>query len=80
MATGFYNVPKAVNEPVKAYAPDSPEREELLATYKKMYNKVVDIPFYIGGLAVKSGKTVSMQLKQEKNGLLLLGKTGLQYF
>lgn len=60
MATGFYNVPKAVNEPVKAYAPDSPEREELLATYKKMYNKVVDIPFYIGGLAVKSGKTVSI--------------------
>jgi len=60
MATGFYNVPKAVNEPVKAYAPDSPEREELLATYKKMYNKVVDIPFFIGGLAVKSGKTVSI--------------------
>jgi len=60
MATGFYNVPIAVNEPVKSYAPNSPEREELLATYKEMYNKVVDIPFYIGGLAVRSGKTVSI--------------------
>ena len=38
MATGFYNVPKAVNEPAKAYAPNSPERKELLAMYKKMYN------------------------------------------
>ena len=38
MASGFYKVPKAVNEPVKSYKPNSPERNELLATYKKMYN------------------------------------------
>ena len=30
MARGFFNVPVAVNEPVKGYAPGSPEREELL--------------------------------------------------
>jgi 1-pyrroline-5-carboxylate dehydrogenase len=60
MATGFYNVPKAVNEPVKSYAPNSPERQELLATYKKMYNEKVDIPFYIGGDAIRTGKTVSI--------------------
>lgn len=60
MATGFYNVPKAVNEPVKSYAPNSPERQELLATYKKMYNEKVDIPFYIGGEAIRTGKTVSI--------------------
>ena len=43
MATGLYNVPKAVNEPVKSYAPGSPERKLLLDTYKKMYNeKVMD--------------------------------------
>ena len=39
MATGFYNVPPAVNEPVKSYAPNSPERAELLAMYKEMYQK-----------------------------------------
>jgi 1-pyrroline-5-carboxylate dehydrogenase len=60
MATGFYNVPKAVNEPVKSYAPNSPERQELLATYNKMYNEKVDIPFYIGGDAIRTGKTVSI--------------------
>ena len=48
MSNGFYNVPKAVNEPVKGYAPGSPERTELLAEYKRMYNTTVDIPMYIG--------------------------------
>ena len=60
MATGFYNVPKAVNEPVKSYASNSPERIELLATYKKMYNETVDIPFYIGGKEIRTGKTVAI--------------------
>ena len=48
MSNGFYNVPIAVNEPVKAYAPASPERTELLAEYKRMNNTIVDIPMYIG--------------------------------
>ncbi|MBE9488949.1 MAG: L-glutamate gamma-semialdehyde dehydrogenase [Bacteroidetes bacterium] len=60
MATGFYNVPKAVNEPVKSYAPNSPERNELLATYKKMYAENVDIPFYIDGKEIRTGNTVSI--------------------
>ena len=60
MASGFYNVPKAVNEPVKSYKPNSPERTELLATYKKMYNEQVDIPFYIGGKEIRTGDTVSI--------------------
>jgi len=47
MSNGFYNVPKAVNEPVKGYALGSPERTELLAEYKRMYNTTVDVPMYI---------------------------------
>ncbi|NND51000.1 MAG: L-glutamate gamma-semialdehyde dehydrogenase [Flavobacteriaceae bacterium] len=60
MASGFYNVPKAVNEPVKSYSLNSPERAELLATYKKMYNEVVDIPFHINGKEIRTGTTVSI--------------------
>lgn len=60
MATGFYNVPKAVNERVKSYKSNSPERLELLATYKKMYKEQVDIPFYIGGKEIRTGDTVSI--------------------
>ncbi|MFK5890307.1 MAG: L-glutamate gamma-semialdehyde dehydrogenase [Flavobacteriaceae bacterium] len=60
MASGFYKVPVAVNEPVKSYAPNSPERTELLATYTKMYQEQVDIPIYIGGEEIRTGKTVKI--------------------
>ncbi len=52
MSNGFYNVPIAINEPVKGYAPGSPERTELLAEYKRMYNTTVDVPMYIGNKQV----------------------------
>ncbi len=57
MARGFFNVPIAVNEPVKGYAPGSPEREELLAIYKKMYASNIDIPMHINGKEVRTGNT-----------------------
>lgn len=60
MASGFYKVPKAVNEPVNSYAPGTPERKALLDTYKKMYNEKVDIPFYIGEKEYKTGNTVDI--------------------
>ena len=60
MTRGFFNVPKAVNEPVKGYAPGSPEREELLATYKEMYAKSEDIPMYINGEEVRTKNTKSI--------------------
>ena len=57
MARGFFNVPKAVNEPVKGYAPGSPEREELLATYKTMFQQNIDIPMHINGKEIRTGNT-----------------------
>ena len=57
MARGFFNVPKAVNEPVKGYAPGSPERAELLATYKTMFNSHIDVPMHINGEEVRTGNT-----------------------
>ena len=60
MASGFYKVPKAVNEPINSYAPGTPERRALLETYKKMYSEKVDIPFYIGGKEFRTGKTVDI--------------------
>jgi len=57
MARGYFNVPVAVNEPVKGYAPGSPEREELLATYKEMYKGNVDVPMHINGKEVRTGNT-----------------------
>ena len=60
MASGFYKVPIAKNEPVKSYKPNSQERKEVLETYKKMYKENIDIPFYIGGKEIRTGNTVSI--------------------
>ena len=60
MSTGFFNVPVAVNEPVKTYAPGSPEREQVLKAFKEMYATTVDIPLYIGGEEVRTGNTKNL--------------------
>lgn len=57
MPKGIYIVPKAINEPVKAYAPKSTEREQVLAKFKEMYNSTVDVPLYIGSEEIRTGKT-----------------------
>ena len=61
MTRGFFNVPKAVNEPVKSYAPGSPERKELLATYKAMFQDNVDIPMHINGEEIRTGNTKNIR-------------------
>lgn len=60
MGKGFFQVPIAVNEPVKTYAPGTPEREEVLKTYKELYNKEIEVPLYIGSEEVKTGDTATM--------------------
>lgn len=56
MGKGFFQVPPAVNEPVKSYAPGSPEREAVLQQYKTYYNASEDIPMFIGGSEIRTGK------------------------
>ncbi len=57
MGKGFFQVPPAVNEPIKSYAPGTPEREDVLNTYKSLYNSHLEVPLYIGSQQVKSGDT-----------------------
>lgn len=65
MGKGFFNVPIAVNEPVKSYAPGTPEREAVLQAYKEMYNSSIDVPLYINGKDVKTGNTRTMSPPHE---------------
>ena len=57
MGRGFFNVPVAINEPVKGYAPGSPERAELLETYNTMFNSTIDVPMHINGEEIRTGNT-----------------------
>lgn len=60
MPKGFFNVPKALNEPVKSYAPGTPEREQVLKAYKELWNTSIDVPLYIGKEQIKTGNTKTM--------------------
>lgn len=60
MGKGFFEVPVAINEPIKTYAPGTAEREEVLKAYKEMYKNTVDVPLYINGKEVWTGDTATM--------------------
>ncbi len=74
MLKGFFNVPKAVNEPVKSYAPGTPERTKVAETYKAMWNSELEVPLYIG-----SESHNNCIRSAQKMGRHVLGKPG-QYF
>ena len=60
MLKGFFNIPKAVNEPVKSYAPNSPEKISVLKAYQTMWNSKIDVPLYIGSEEIFTGNTRNM--------------------
>lgn len=60
MSKGFFHVPKAINEPVKSYAPGTAERAAVADTYTKMWNSQVEVPLYIGNEEIKTGNTKKM--------------------
>ncbi|PIE03413.1 MAG: 1-pyrroline-5-carboxylate dehydrogenase [Acidobacteria bacterium] len=57
MSNAFFNVPSPKNEPVRQYAPNSPERESLLARVKEMAAEHYEIPLIIGGKEIFTGDT-----------------------
>jgi len=60
MPKGIYRVPPAKNEPVFSYAPGSAEKAALKAALAAMRGKEVDVPMYIGGEEVRTGKKMRM--------------------
>ncbi len=54
---GIRRVPPPVNEPVRSYAPGSPERASLKARLASMATERIEIPIIIGGQEYRSGET-----------------------
>jgi len=65
MGKGVFQIPKAVNEPVKSYAPETPEREAVTKQYDAYFNGNIDVPLYIGSKQVKTGNTRNMTLPHD---------------
>lgn len=70
MLYGYFSYPMPVNEPVHSYAPGSPERHELKRTLKHLKSAQVDIPMYIGGEEVRSGKMEPIHPPHERKHTL----------
>jgi 1-pyrroline-5-carboxylate dehydrogenase len=56
MSLAISKVPVPVNEPVKGYAPGSPERASLKATLARMSAETIEMPLVIDGKDVRTGK------------------------
>jgi 1-pyrroline-5-carboxylate dehydrogenase len=54
---GNRRVPPPVNEPIRSYAPGSPERASLKARLKAMASEKIEMPLIIGGKEVRTGST-----------------------
>ena len=65
MSLGYFSYPMPANEPVLQYAPGSAERAALQKTLAELKKKPVDIPMYIGGKTVKTGKQVAIHPPHE---------------
>ena len=57
---GHRRTPPPINEPIRSYAPGTPERAELKARLESMANEVVDIPIVIDGREIRTGDTTNV--------------------
>ena len=71
MSNAFYNVPVAINEPVKSYAPGSPEKIALIEKYQEMYaQEPIDVPMYIGSKEVRTQAKKALTSPQDHKKVL----------
>jgi 1-pyrroline-5-carboxylate dehydrogenase len=65
MNIGYFNYPLPNNEPVKTYAPGSPERNALKKALSEAKQTETDFPAIIGGQEIRSGNKIKMQPPHE---------------
>ena len=70
MNNSIFVFPKPENEPVKGYAPGSPERKEIRKALDELYKKVTEIPAIIGGKEVKTKDMGEIVMPTENHHVL----------
>jgi 1-pyrroline-5-carboxylate dehydrogenase len=66
----IFRVPEPHNEPVRSYAPGSPEREELRRRLHELESQQLDIPLLIGGEEVRTGETFEAVMPHRRSHVL----------
>jgi 1-pyrroline-5-carboxylate dehydrogenase len=70
MPKGVFQVPIPKNEPVLSYAAGSPERKLLKKAIEQARSQELDVPMYIGGQEVRSGKKVKLSPPHDHHHVL----------
>jgi 1-pyrroline-5-carboxylate dehydrogenase len=70
MNNGIARVPKSVNEPIRSYAPGSPERASLKKKLEDLKSRSFTIPLIIGGREVESGSLGECRIPHDHGHLL----------
>jgi 1-pyrroline-5-carboxylate dehydrogenase len=69
-APGVFRPPTPVNEPVRSYAPGTPEREALRVRLTQMERERISIPMVIGGQEVETKETTQAVMPHRKGHVL----------
>jgi 1-pyrroline-5-carboxylate dehydrogenase len=67
---GIFRVPEPYNEPVRGYAPGSPERTELRTRIDELQSQRFDLPLVIGGEEVRTGDTFDAVMPHRRSHVL----------
>ncbi|HMN05182.1 MAG TPA: L-glutamate gamma-semialdehyde dehydrogenase [Flavobacteriales bacterium] len=70
MSNAIFTPPAPYNEPVKSYAPGSPERKSLQAEYDRRLKTRLDAPMWINGKAVETGDQRKMTMPHDHHHVL----------
>jgi 1-pyrroline-5-carboxylate dehydrogenase len=68
--------PPPVNEPILSYAPGTPERAALKTSLAKMAAETVDVPMFIDGEEVRTGKLIEARSPHDKSLVLARAHEG----
>jgi 1-pyrroline-5-carboxylate dehydrogenase len=72
----IFRPPPAENEPVRSYAPGSPEREELRVRLAELQAQQLELPLVIGGEEVRTGETFEAVMPHKKSHVLAMVHKG----
>src|SRR4051812_8650041 len=75
-AHGISRVPEPYNEPVRSFAPGTPEREEIRVRLTEMESQQLDIPLVIGGGGGRTGDTFEAIEPHNRSHVLATGHKG----
>ena len=67
---GRRRVPEPFNDPIRSYAPGTPERASIKARLKTMAGEKIDIPLFIGGKEVKTGSCAQSVMPHDHKHVL----------